>query len=128
MIITPVIHSCMGGLVIEVMHSCNVSITPQSQRQHPNHIWIHEDGWATDECAERVEIGTTSSKQDCAKQAREAGVPGFAFGEDMALGECYGEVVQVTQEYFNLYKPDPSTVAPAYGRRQDRSLNTWPAT
>merc|ERR1711956_162189 len=33
--------------------------------------------------------------------------PGFAFGKSFALGECYGEVIRVTQSYFDKYGVDP---------------------
>merc|ERR1712032_1234223 len=72
------------------------------------YILIHENGWASDECGEWVEMDMTKSKDDCARQAREKGMPGFAFGKDEAFGECYGEVILVTQQYFNTYEVDPT--------------------
>ena len=67
---------------------------------------IHENGWASDECGEWVEMAMTKNKDDCARQAREAGLPGFAFGPDEAFGECSGETILVTQAYSNKYVHD----------------------
>ena len=71
------------------------------------YILIHENGWASDECGEWVEMAMTKNKDDCARQSREAGLPGFAFGPDEAFGECSGETILVTQAYFNKYVLDP---------------------
>jgi hypothetical protein len=79
------------------------------------YILIHEDGWASDECGEWKELKMTSDKDDCARQAREMGFPGFAFGQEEAFGECYGEVMIVTQAYFDKYELDPENPAPACG-------------
>jgi len=102
-----------------IVKFCPDAMSPSLRRANDNirnYILIHEDGWATDECGEWVEMETTSNKDDCAKQAREAGMPGFAFGKDIAFGECFGEVIQVTQDYFNSYKLDPTNPAPACGK------------
>ena len=80
---------------------------------------IHENGWASDECGEWVEMAMTKNKDDCARQAREAGLPGFAFGPDEAFGECSGETILVTQAYFNTYVLDPKKRNPAPAGRRD---------
>jgi len=103
-----------------VVKFCPDSMSPSLRRAKDDirqYILIHEDGWASDECGAWVELAYTGSKDDCAKQAREGGMPGFAFGKDFAFGECYGEVVQVTQEFFNKYKVDPENPAPACGSK-----------
>jgi hypothetical protein len=102
-----------------IVKFCPDAMSPSLRRANDNirnYILIHEDGWATDECGEWVEMEMTSNKDDCAKMAREAGMPGFAFGKDIAFGECYGEVIQVTQDYFNKYKLDPENPAPPCGK------------
>merc|ERR1719362_1460120 len=62
-----------------------------------------------------TELLHTNDIDDCARQARDSGMPGFAFGKEEALGECYGEVILVPQEYFNKYKLDQEDPPPACG-------------
>merc|ERR1719195_2203444 len=63
-----------------------------SMRQY---ILVHEDRWASDECGKWEEMEPTKSKDECARQARDAGFPGFAFGKEFAFGSCYGEEIVV---------------------------------
>lgn len=79
------------------------------------YILIHEDGWATDQCGPWKELAPTKNKDDCARQAREEGMPAFAFGKEAAFGQCSGEVIKVSQDYFNKYRLDPENPAPACG-------------
>merc|ERR1712008_389249 len=67
------------------------------------------------------ELQETKSKDDCAKQARDRGYPGFAFGKEEAFGFCYGEGIQVTQQYFDKYELDPVNPAPACGKKKRMS-------
>jgi len=102
-----------------IVKFCPDAISPQLRRAKDNvrqYILIHEDGWASDECGEWVEMAMTKSKDDCARQARDGGFPGFAFGKEEALGECYGEVIRVTQKLFDTYKHDPENPHPACGK------------
>jgi len=55
------------------------------------------------------------------KKAREKGYPGFAFGKDFAFGSCYGEVIRVTQPYFDKYEVNPENPAPACGKEDSSS-------
>jgi len=80
---------------------------------------IHEDGWGSDPCGLWEQLEGTKSKDSCAKKAREGGFPGFAFGKSFALGECYGEVIRVTQSYFDKYEVDPENPSPACGKETD---------
>ena len=106
-----------------IVKFCPDSISPtlraakDSMRQY---ILIHENGWASDECGEWKEMEHTSDKDECARQCRDAGFPGFAFGKGVdAFGECYGEVMIVTQAYFDKYKHDPANPAPPCGSTQN---------
>merc|ERR1712079_180646 len=71
------------------------------------------------------------SKDSCAKKAREGGYPGFAFGKEEAFGSCYGEVIRVTQKYFDKYELDGENPAPACGwkiltsTRMSSTLPLW---
>merc|ERR1719273_1988541 len=85
------------------------------------YILIHEDGWGSDECGQWEELEATKSKDSCAKKAREGGYPAFAFGKDFAFGSCYGEVIRVTQKYFDKYEVDPENPAPACGKQDSSS-------
>jgi len=102
-----------------IVKFCPDSISPSvraaKDKARP-YILIHENGWPSDECGDWVEIGMTKSKDDCARQARERGMPGFAFGKSDALGECFGHVILVTQSYFYTYEVDPKNPAPACGK------------
>merc|ERR1719219_1159975 len=102
-----------------IVKFCPDSMSPSLRAARDNvrqYILIHENGWASDECGEWIEMEMTKNKDDCARQARDAGMPGFAFGKDEAFGECYGEVILVTQAYFNTYVLDPKNPAPACGK------------
>jgi len=102
-----------------IVKFCPDSMSPSLRAARDNvrqYILIHENGWASDECGEWVEMAMTKNKDDCARQARDAGYPGFAFGFDEAFGECYGETILVTQAYFNKYVLDPKNPAPACGK------------
>jgi len=102
-----------------VVKFCPDSMSPSlraAKDKIRQYILIHENGWASDECGEWVEMDMTKSKDDCARQAREKGMPGFAFGKSEAFGECYGEVILVTQQYFNTYEVDPTNPAPPCGK------------
>jgi len=97
---------------------CPDSMSPSLRRAKDDmrqYILIHEDGWASDECGKWTELLHTNDIDDCARQARDSGMPGFAFGKEEALGECYGEVILVPQEYFNKYKLDQEDPPPACG-------------
>jgi hypothetical protein len=101
---------------------CPDSISPtlraskDSMRQY---ILIHENGFPSDECGEWISMDHTSNKDECARQCREAGFPAFSFGRDDAFGDCYGEVMIVTQDKFDKYKHDPSNPAPPCGSTQN---------
>merc|ERR1719166_874716 len=102
-----------------IVKFCPDSMSPslvQAKVNMRQYMLIHEDGWASDECGEWVEMAMTKSKDDCARQARDGGFPGFAFGKEEALGECYGEVIRVTQKVFDTYKLDPENPHPACGK------------
>jgi len=97
---------------------CPDAISMSLRRANDNmrqYILIHEDGWATDQCGPWKELAPTKNKDDCARQAREEGMPAFAFGKEEAFSECYGEVIKVSQDYFNKYRLDPENPAPACG-------------
>merc|ERR1719507_740068 len=48
------------------------------------------------------EMEHTSDKDECARQCRDARIPVFTLGNgDDAFGKCYGEVMIVTQAYFD---------------------------
>jgi len=101
---------------------CPDAMSPSLQAAKSNmrqYILIHEDGWGSDECGMWAELEETKSKDSCAKKAREGGYPGFAFGKDFAFGSCYGEVIRVTQDYFDKYEVDPENPAPACGKEKD---------
>jgi len=103
-----------------IVKFCPEAMSPSLQAAKSNmrqYILIHEDGWACDECGAWEELEGTKSKDSCAKKAREGGYPGFAFGKDEAFGSCYGEVIRVTQEYFDKYELDPENPAPACGKK-----------
>jgi len=100
---------------------CPDSMSPTVRRANDNmrqYILVHEGGWPSDECGEWVEFMSVDNKDDCASKSREAGLPAFAFGEGDALGECYGEHVYVTQNYFDKYRLDQSDPTPACGKKQ----------
>jgi len=102
-----------------IVKFCPDSMSPslvQAKVNMRQYMLIHEDGWASDECGEWVELQETKSKDSCAKQARDAGYPGFAFGKEEAFGFCYGEVIRITQKYFDKYEIDPENPAPACGQ------------
>merc|ERR1711933_655119 len=61
----------------------------------------------------------TANKDECAEAARKVGLPGFAFGKEEAVGECYGETIFVTQDYFDKYKIDHKNPAPACGNKNN---------
>ena len=69
------------------------------------------------------------NKDECASKSREAGLPAFTFGEGDAQGECLGEHVYVTQNYFDKYRLDQSNPTPACGKKQgdkcDQSCEWW---
>jgi len=103
-----------------IVKFCPDSISPSLRRAKDDirrYILVHEDGLSSDECGKWIHLEHTSNKDDCAKQAREAGMPGFAFGKDDAFGDCYGEVIQVTQDYFNKYNLDPENPIPPCGKK-----------
>jgi len=79
------------------------------------YILIHEGGWASESCGAWKLLGETRNKDDCARSARDENMPAFAFGKDFAFGQCYGEVITVTQDYFDKYKHDPENPSPACG-------------
>merc|ERR1719262_167648 len=100
---------------------CPDSMSPTIRRAGDNmrqYILVHEGGWPSDECGEWVEFMSVGNKDECASKSREAGLPSFAFGEGDALGECYGEHVYVTQNYFDKYRLDQSDPTPACGKKQ----------
>merc|ERR1719189_2139709 len=100
---------------------CPDSMSPTVRRANDNmrqYILVHEGGWPSDECGEWVEFMSVGNKDECASKSREAGLPAFAFGEGDALGECYGEHVYVTQNYFDKYRLDQSNPTPACGKKQ----------
>jgi len=100
---------------------CPDSMSPTVRRANDNmrqYILVHEGGWPSDECGEWVEFVGVDNKDDCASKSREAGLPAFAFGEGDALGECYGEHVYVTQNYFDKYRLDQSDPTTACGKKQ----------
>jgi len=104
---------------------CPDAFSPSLQRAKDNirqYILVHEDGWASDECGKWDELAHTESKDECASLAREGNFPAFAFGKDFAFGSCYGETVDVTQDYFDKYQVDPENPAPACG-----NANSCPA-
>jgi len=99
---------------------CPDSMSPSLQMTKDNtrqYMLIHEDGWACDECGKWEELESTRNKDTCATRARDGGYPGFAFGKDEAFGSCYGEVIRVTQEYFDKYELDKENPAPACGKK-----------
>jgi len=101
-----------------IVKFCPDSMSPSLRAAKDNmrqYILVHEDGWASDECGKWEEMEPTKSKDECARQARDAGFPGFAFGKEFAFGSCYGEQIVVTQEYFDKYQIDPEDPAPACG-------------
>merc|ERR1712129_44441 len=98
--------------------SPSLKVAKDNMRQY---ILVHEDGWACDECGKWEELEGTLSKDSCAKKARDAGYPGFAFGKEEAFGSCYGEAIVVTQEYFDKYEVDPQNPAPACGKKKRMS-------
>jgi len=110
---------------------CPDSMSPTVRRANDNmrqYILVHEEGWASDECGMWQEFGFVENKDSCAAMAREAGLPAFAFGEDLAQGECYGEHVYVTQKYFDEFRLDQSDPAPACGKKQGNTCDagcTW---
>ena len=110
-----------NGIFVQklIVKFCPDSMSPSLRGARDNvrqYILIHEDGWASDECGEWVDMAPTKNKDDCARQAREAGFPGFAFGHDERFGECWGETIFVTQAYFNKIVLDPQNPAPACGK------------
>merc|ERR1719189_2008849 len=109
-----------------IVKFCPDSMSPSLRAAKDNirqYIMIHEDGWASDECGEWVELQETKSKDSCAKQARDAGFPGFAFGKEFAFGSCYGEVIVVTQDYFDKYQHNAEDPAPACGDKNQCPQN-----
>jgi len=108
---------------------CPDAMSPSLQAAKDNirqYALIHESGWATDPCGTWYEMEPTKSKDDCAKNAREAGYPGFAFGHEFAFGSCYGEAIIVTQDYFEKYEHDPENPAPACGDKNACTSDcTW---
>jgi len=92
--------------------SPSLSAVKDNVRQY---ILIREDGWASEPCGKRYELELTMDKDECAKTARERGLPGFAFGKEFAIGQCYGYAILVTQEYFDKYEVDPENPTPACG-------------
>merc|ERR550539_124822 len=104
-----------------IVKFCPEAMSPSLQAAKSNmrqYILIHEDGWACDECGAWEELEGTKSKDSCAKKAREGGYPSFAFGKDFAFGSCYGEVIRVTQKYFDKYELDGENPAPACGKEK----------
>jgi len=102
-----------------VVKFCPDSMSPSLRAARDKlrqYILIHESGYPSYECGDWVTLDPTKSIDDCARQAREAGLPGFSFGKDMAFGDCYGEIIQVTQSYFNTYEVDPTNPAPPCGK------------
>merc|ERR1719237_1520294 len=101
-----------------IVKFCPDAVSPSLRRAKDNvrrYNLFHEDGLASDECGEWIHLEHTSNKDDCARQAREAGMPGFAFGKEFAFGDCYGEVVRVTQDFFDKYDVDPENPPPPCG-------------
>jgi len=111
-----------AGIFIQklIVKFCPDSMSPSLQMTKDNsrqYMLIHEDGWGCDECGAWEELEPTRNKDTCAARAREGGYPGFAFGKDEAFGSCYGEVIRVTQEYFDKYELDKENPAPACGKK-----------
>jgi hypothetical protein len=103
-----------------IVKFCPDSMSPSLQMTKDNsrqYMLIHEDGWASDECGLWVELDPTRNKDTCAARAREGRYPGFAFGKEEAFGSCYGEIIRVTQEYFDKYELDKANPAPACGKK-----------
>jgi len=101
-----------------IVKFCPDAMSPSLRKARDNirqYILIHEDGWASDDCGDWVEMPHTESKDECARLAREGNHPAFAFGKDFAFGSCYAEVIEVTQDYFDQYQVDPENPAPACG-------------
>merc|ERR1719492_102084 len=105
---------------------CPDSMSPTVRRANDNmrqYIMVHEEGWASDECGVWEDFGFVENKDNCAARAREAGLPAFAFGEDLAQGSCYGEEVSVTQKYFDEFRLDQSDPTPACGKKQGETCD-----
>jgi len=103
-----------------IVKFCPDSMSPSLRAAKDNmrqYILIHEEGWASDECGKWEEMEPTKNIDECARQARDAGFPGFAFGEDFAFGSCYGEQIIVTQDYFDKYQLNQEDPAPACGNK-----------
>merc|ERR1719273_162809 len=103
-----------------IVKFCPDSMSPSlrvAKESIRGYILIHKDGWASDECGEWMELEMTANKDECAEAARKVGLPGFAFGKEEAVGECYGETIFVTQDYFDKYKIDHKSPAPACGNK-----------
>jgi len=101
-----------------IVKFCPDAMSPSLQVAKDNirqYILIHEEGWASDECGDWMELEHTESKDECARKSREEGFPAFAFGKDFAFGSCYAEKILVTQDYFDKFKLDPENPAPACG-------------
>jgi len=101
-----------------IVKFCPDAMSPSLRAAKDNmrqYILVHRDGWACDECGKWEELEPTKSKDECARQARDLGFPGFAFGKDFAFESCYGESIVVTQEYFDKYQHNPENPAPACG-------------
>merc|ERR1719507_867707 len=100
---------------------CPDSMSPAIRRAKDNmrqYILVHEEGWPSDECGLWEEFTGVANKDECASKSREKGLPAFAFGEQDAQGECMGEHVYVTQNYFDKYRLDQSNPTPACGKKQ----------
>jgi len=100
---------------------CPDSISPTIRKANDDmrqYILVHEGGWPSDECGLWEEFPSVANKDECASKSREKGLPAFAFGEKEAQGECFGEHVYVTQDYFDKYRQDQSDPTPACGKKQ----------
>jgi len=111
-----------NGIFVQklIVKFCPDSMSPSLRAAKDNmrqYILVHEDGWASDECGQWVALEPTKSKDECARQARDNGSPGFSFGKEFAFGSCYAETIVVTQEYFDKYQHDPENPAPACGNK-----------
>jgi len=61
------------------------------------YILVHEQGWTSGECGAWVELCMVEIKDNFAAKAREARLPAFSIGEDLAAGACHGEHVHIAR-------------------------------
>mmetsp|Transcript_130844 Transcript_130844/g.317830 ORF Transcript_130844/g.317830 Transcript_130844/m.317830 type:complete len:996 (-) Transcript_130844:110-3097(-) len=92
---------------------CPDSMSPSLQLQKEEarqYMLIHENGWPSDDCGKWYWEGSVNTKDDCAAKARARNLKAFAFGRSHAIGRCYSEAIDITQEFwdqFSLDRHDP---------------------